>query len=60
VVLICTEVGTVFQLDAGTIIGDISDAVAVCPNCRRSFLSSFRSANSTEIQALGFTPDQYA
>jgi hypothetical protein len=59
VVLICAEVGTVFALDASTIIGDISDAAAVCPNCRRASLSSFRSANSAEIQALGVTPDQY-
>jgi hypothetical protein len=60
VVFICAEVGTVFGLDANTIIGDTSVAEAVCPNCRRATLSSFRSASSTEIQVLGFTPGQYA
>jgi hypothetical protein len=59
VVLICSEVGTIFRLDASTIIGEISDAAAVCPNCRRASLSSFRNANSAEIQALGFSPGQY-
>jgi len=60
VVLVCAEVGTVFRSDASTIIGEFSDAESVCPNCQRASLSSFRNANATEIQALGFTPSQYA
>jgi len=59
-VLICAEVGTVFGIDASTVIGDISDAEAVCPNCRRTTLSSFRNASRSGIQALGFTSGQYA
>jgi hypothetical protein len=60
VVLICAEVGTAFEVNAATIIGDFSDTAAVCPNCQRASLSSFRNANSNEIQALGFTPSEYA
>jgi hypothetical protein len=34
VVLICAEVGTAFEVDAATIIGDLSDTAAVCPRCQ--------------------------
>jgi hypothetical protein len=60
VVLICAEVGTAFRTDGSAVIGDSLDTAAVCPNCERVSLSSFRSATSAEIQALGFTPSQYA
>jgi N-terminal domain of ribose phosphate pyrophosphokinase len=57
---VCAGVGIVCRVDASTVIVDVSDATTVWPTCRRAALSSLRSASSTEIQALGFTPGQYS
>src|SRR6516162_4754966 len=60
VVLICSEVGTSFEISehhAGAVLaGSLS---AVCPKCGRSAFAEFRNSTSDEILALGFRPGDY-
>jgi DNA-directed RNA polymerase subunit RPC12/RpoP len=62
VVLICAEVGTVFEIrerHAGSLLGDSVAAEDVCSKCGRSMYSDFRSATPDEILAVGFQPEDY-
>jgi hypothetical protein len=62
VVLICAEVGTVFEIriqQHGSVIGESIDAENVCTKCGRNRYSVFRSATADEILALGFQPGDY-
>jgi len=62
VVLICDEVGTVFQdprdLEAA-VYGGLDDPTCLCAQCGKSRLSSFRNSTSEEIQASGFSVEAY-
>jgi hypothetical protein len=62
VVLICTELGTVFSIrdrQPGSALGDSVAAQDVCAQCGRNRYSDFRSATADEILALGFQPGDY-
>ena len=62
VVLICAEVGTVFEIhgqQCGSAIGESVAADDACTKCGKSRFSDFRSASSDEILALGFQPGDY-
>ena len=62
VVLICAEVGTVFEIrdrQCGSVLGDSSVVEDDCAKCGRSRYSAFRSATTDEILALGFQPGDY-
>ena len=62
VVLVCAEIGTVFDIHerhAGSVLGDSVAAQDVCAKCRTSRYSDFRSATADEILALGFQPGDY-
>jgi hypothetical protein len=61
VVLICIEVGSIFAISGrqcGPVIGSI-DSSQTCPKCGASEYSSFHSASSDEVRALGFRPGDY-
>ena len=60
VVLICGEVGTVFEIrgrECGSVLGDFQRDF--CPKCGKSRFSDFRDATSDEIVALGFQAGDY-
>jgi hypothetical protein len=62
IVLICAEVGTVFEIcgkQAGQQLGESVVADDVCPKCGKNRFSDFRNATSDEILALGFQPLDY-
>jgi hypothetical protein len=62
VVLICAEIGTVFEIcdrHAGSVLGDSVAAEDVCAKCGKRRYSDFRNATSDEILALGFQPADY-
>ena len=62
VVLICAEVGTMFEIRdrrADSVQGDAMTAEDVCVKCCMSRYSDFRSATSDEILALGFQSGDY-
>ncbi len=61
VVLICGECGTVYAIEdksVGKEIGDTTGSTR-CFSCGGPFHQDFPSASSEEIQALGFTKDEY-
>lgn len=60
--LICAEVGTVFEIherQCGSAIGESVASPGVCTKCGTSSFSDFRSATAEEILALGFQPGDY-
>ena len=63
VMLVCTEVGTVFEDPLALLDGDldvVSDGRAeLCPRCDRAGTETFRPATSDEIRALGFKLGEY-
>ena len=62
VVLICAEVGTVYQIrdrQVGALLGDSVAAEDSCTKCGQSRYGDFRSATSGEILALGFQSEDY-
>ena len=61
-VLICAEVGTVFEIrgrQPGAVLGDSVAAEDVCTKCGKCKFADFRNASSDEILALGFQPGDY-
>lgn len=62
IVLVCDEVGTVYpnphDLETAT-YGGIEDDNCTCPGCRQVKVSEFRDATADEIQAFGFTSEEY-
>jgi hypothetical protein len=61
-VLICAEVGTVFEIrgkQRGSVIGESIASENVCAKCGKSRYSDFRGATADEILALGFQPGDY-
>lgn len=61
VVLICAEVGTVFEihdLKCGSAIGYF-DLTQACIRCGKTSFSDFRSSTTDEILALGFQPEDF-
>ena len=62
VVLICAEVGAVFEIrgqQCGPAIGESVATADVCIKCGTTRFSDFRSATAEEILALGFQPGDY-
>lgn len=62
VVLICAEIGTVFDIrgqQCGSAIDGLGADDQVCTKCGKSRFSDFRSASANEILALGFQPGDY-
>ena len=62
VVLICAEVGTVFEihdLKCGSAIGDTLASPGACIRCGKTSFSDFLSSTTDEILALGFQPEDY-
>lgn len=62
VVLICAEVGTVFEIcdhKPGERLGDSVAAEDICGKCHTSRFSGFRIATFDEILALGFQPRDF-
>jgi hypothetical protein len=60
VVLICCEVGTVFEIrdrQCGSVLGDFQKDV--CTGCGKSRYSDFRHTTSDEILAFGFQRADY-
>ena len=60
VVLICGEVGTVFEIRdrlCGSVLGDFQ--TDVCAKCGKSKYTDFRDTTSDEILALGFHRGDY-
>lgn len=62
VAVICDEVGTVFldpkNLDEA-VYGGLEDPTCVCPGCRQVHTSKFRNSTASEIQALGYSMEDY-
>lgn len=63
VVLICAEVGTVFEISdrhVGRLLGgSFHSERNTCINCGKSKYSEFKSATSDEILARGLRPEDY-
>ena len=62
VVLICAEIGTVYEIldrRPGQRLGDSVFAEDVCTKCGKSMFSDFRRATADEILALGLQPRDY-
>jgi hypothetical protein len=60
VVLICAEVGTVFEIrdrQCGSVLGDFQ--TDVCAKCGKSRYTDFRNTPSDGILALGFQKGDY-
>ncbi len=63
VMLVCTEVGTVFDDPRAAWRGELKaggqNRFADCPRCQSAPTETFRAATSDEIRALGFRPGEY-
>jgi len=65
VTVACDEVGTVFvsprdlnELSGASRLSGFEDGL--CPKCRAVSLRDFRFPTAEEIQAVGFSPTEYA
>lgn len=62
VILVCAEVGTVFEISGqsrGEHIGWLRGEPDLCAQCRGLRYENFRHATAEEIQRLGFRPGSY-
>src|SRR5258707_1518742 len=63
VMLVCTEVGAVFDDPQAAMRGELKAAghglFGDCPRCQSAPIETFRTAQSDEIRALGFRPGEY-